>query len=123
MELPEGLEVDDEDMCCTSTKNVGAIDLDDMKEGREGKKNKKLVDLSTEFGFNNAAALPMTAAEREAKREADLKQALENDPSLAIETDKLQVLLNYMMNAVLAAFTLGVMYYVASGTNTAEGGD
>lgn len=32
----------------------------------------------------------MTAAEKEAKEEADLKKAIEEDPSLAVDNDKVQ---------------------------------
>lgn len=116
--LPEGLQVDDEDIIMTNQKNVGDIDLHDMKK----KKNAKEVNLS-EFGLTQAQSLPMTAAEREAKRQEELKKAVESDPSLAIETDQLQTVLNYLFNAMLGAFTLGVMFYIARGTNQTEGGE
>jgi len=58
----------------------------------QSKKNKgkaKSIDLSKEFGFSNASTLPLTAAEREAKKQEELKKAKESDPSLTAETDYL----------------------------------
>lgn len=48
--IPEGIEVDDEDILGGNSKEVGDIDLYDMKKSKNSKNS---IDLN-EFGFNNS---------------------------------------------------------------------
>jgi len=64
--------------------------------------------------------MPLTAAEREAKEEAERQAAIEKDPSLGMADDKIAFILNNIQNLLLGLFTLGVMYFIARGPSPVE---